>query len=236
MLRLGAAVLVLGLSPRTYTAQFRASTARQLLMTTWQVLPWFSSLAAFLSLVLIRIVVVTAVSYGLSHFALQMVVRVLVVELIPLSAAMFVALRSGLLFNAGATPGLPAPGVPSLQGLGLQRLHTEVAPRVLAEAFSVLTLAMVNSVLALVLAYLVVYGLSPWGLPGFTRTVGQVFDLAVSMGFLLKIFLFSLAVAVVPMAASLQAPPTDSTIQPGAVRLFLVLLLLEAGFLMLKFI
>ncbi len=236
MLQFGAAVLVLGLSPRTYTAQFRAATARQLLMTTWQVLPWFSSLAALLSLVLIRIVVVTAVSYGLSQYALQMVVRVLVLELIPLSAAMFVALRSGLAFNAGATPGQPAHGMPTLQSLSPQRLQTELAPRVLADAFSVLTLAMVNSVLVLVLAYLVVYGLSPWGLPGFTRTVGQVFDLAVSLGFLLKIILFSLAVAVVPMAASLQAWSTRSTMQPGAVRLFLVLLLLEVGFLMVKYI
>jgi phospholipid/cholesterol/gamma-HCH transport system permease protein len=100
----------------------------------------------------------------------------------------------------------------------------------------VLTLAMVNSVVVLVLAYLTVYGLSPWGLPGFTRTVGQVFDLSVSLGFMLKVFLFSLAVAVVPMAASLEAPPTSSTMQPGAVRLFLVLLILEVGSLLVKYI
>ena len=45
-------------------------------------LPWFTLLAALVSLVLIRIVVVTAVSYGLSRYALEMVVRVLVLELI----------------------------------------------------------------------------------------------------------------------------------------------------------
>ena len=38
--------------------------------------------------------VVTALSYGLSRYALEMVVRVLVLELIPLSAALFAALRS----------------------------------------------------------------------------------------------------------------------------------------------
>lgn len=57
-------------------------------------------MSTLLSLVLIRVVVVTALSYGLSQYALQMVVRVLVLELIPLSAAMFVALRAGLTFNA----------------------------------------------------------------------------------------------------------------------------------------
>jgi len=236
MLQLGAVVLSMALTPRTYTALFRAATARQLVITTWQVLPWFSSLAALLSLVLIRIVVVTALSYGLSQYALQMVVRVLVLELIPLSAAMFVALRSGLAFNAGAAPVAAVPRLRGLHDLDPQRLRSELAPRVLAEAFSVLTLAMVNSVVVLVLAYLTVYGLSPWGLPGFTRTVGQVFDLSVSLGFMLKVFLFSLAVAVVPMAASLEAPPTSSTMQPGAVRLFLVLLMLEVGSLLVKYI
>ena len=43
-------------------------------------------LSALISLVLIRIVVVTALSYGLSQFAVQMVVRVLVLELIPTTA------------------------------------------------------------------------------------------------------------------------------------------------------
>jgi phospholipid/cholesterol/gamma-HCH transport system permease protein len=149
---------------------------------------------------------------------------------------MFVALRSGLAFNAGAALGTSTQHIRSIHDLDLQCLRTELAPRVLADAFSVLTLAMVSSVVVLVLTYLTVYGLSPWGLPGFTRTVGQVFDLAVSLGFMLKVCLFSLAVAVVPMAASLEAPPTSSTMQPGAVRLFLVLLLLEAAMLIVKYI
>ncbi len=236
MLHFGAVVLVMALSPSTYNRAHRATTARYIYTSTWQVLPWFASLASLLSLVLIRIVVVTALSYGLSQYALQMVVRVLVLELIPLSAAMFVALRAGLAFNAGAALPKGSGTVRRVADLGLQRLRTELAPRVIADAFSVLTLAMVSSVVVLVLTYLTVYGLSPWGLPGFTRTVGQVFDLSVSLGFILKVVLFSLAVAVVPMAASLQATPQTSTMQPGAVRLFLVLFFLEAASLAVKYI
>src|SRR6218665_3663179 len=48
------------------------------------VLPGFTVLAALISLVLTRIVVVTALSYGLSRYALEMLIRVLVLELIPL--------------------------------------------------------------------------------------------------------------------------------------------------------
>jgi phospholipid/cholesterol/gamma-HCH transport system permease protein len=238
MLHFGAVVLVMALSPSTYKKAHRATTAQFIYTSTWQVLPWFTAMAALLSLVLIRVVVVTALSYGLSQYALQMVVRVLVLELIPLSAAMFVALRAGLAFNAGATDLTPQAGT-APPTLSLQRLRVEFVPRVLATAFAVLALAMVSSMVALVLAYLTVYGLSPWGLPGYTRTVGQVFDLAVTLGFILKTVFFSLAVAIVPMAASLEArrqPLNMDTVQPGAVRLFLVLLLIEAASLAVKYI
>lgn len=237
MLQFGAVAMLLLLTPSSYRPAWRAITAKHLYTSTWQVLPWFTALAGLLSLVLIRIVVVTALSYGLSQYALQMVVRVLVLELIPLSAALFVALRAGLAFNAGAADNTKTARVRNVSELSLMRLRSELMPRVLADAFSVLALAMVSSVIALVLAYLVVYGLSPWGLPGYTRTVGQVFDLAVSLGFVLKVLFFSLAVAVVPLAASLERARTDrgSTMQPGAVRLFVVLFLLEAAFLVVNY-
>ncbi len=237
MLHVGAVMLVLGLSPSSYTKAFRQRTAQHIYDSTWRVMPWFTALTALLSLVLIRIVVVTALSYGLSQYALQMVVRVLVLELIPLSAALFVALRAGLAFNAGAVDVVArSPAAPNT--LDLNHLRDHLTPRALADAFAVLALAMLSSVVILVLTYLTVYGLSPWGLPGFTRTVGQVFDLPVSLGFILKTLFFSLAVAVVPMAASLEAAQqrVTDTIQPGAVRLFLVLFLLEAISLVVKYV
>jgi len=238
MLQFGALVLVLLLSPSTHTRAHRVATAQRMVASTWQVLPWFTALSSLLSLVLIRIVVVTALSYGLSQYALQMVVRVLVLELIPLSAALFVALRAGLAFNAGATPDATHARVHQVSELDPTQLRRALVPRVLADGFSVLALAMLSSVITLVLTYLVVYGLSPWGLSGFTRTVGQVFDLTVSLGFMLKVLLFSLAVAVVPMAASLDAYWRNSgdTIQPGAVRLFVVLLVIEAALLVVNYV
>jgi phospholipid/cholesterol/gamma-HCH transport system permease protein len=240
MLHFGAVVLVMALSPSTYNRAQRASTAQYMYISTWQVLPGFTALSALLSLVLIRIVVVTALSYGLSQYALQMVVRVLVLELIPLSAAMFVALRAGLSYNTKAAEWRSdnSQSVNPHQIGHLANLRSELTPRVFANAFSVMALAAISCAIALLLTYLSLYGLSPWGLPNFTRTVGQVFDLDISLGFMLKTVLFSLAVAVVPMAASLEFAPQNAndTIQPGAVRLFLVLLLIEAASLAVKYI
>ncbi|MFZ4478578.1 MAG: ABC transporter permease [Rhodoferax sp.] len=239
LIRFFAIVMVIALSPSSYKRSNRATISRYIYISTWQVLPWFTALAALLSVVLIRIVVATALSYGLSQYALQMVVRVLVLELIPLSAALFVALRSGLAFNAGAAANNASDRAFSTLRPSLEGLRGQLLPQVLADAFSVLALATVSSAIALVLAYLTVHGPSLWGLPGYTRTVGQVFDLAVTLGFGMKTLFFSLAVAVVPVAARLEAqgPGASSvTLQPGSVRLFLVLLLIETTSLVVKYI
>jgi phospholipid/cholesterol/gamma-HCH transport system permease protein len=235
MLLLGAIALVLTFSPSTYTREHRIATSRQIYLGAWQVLPWFTALSALVSLVIIRIVLVTALSYGLSRFALEMVVRVLVLELIPLSAALFVALRAGLAFNVSELEPLAA----DQSGAAAQRLRRDLVAEVSGNAFAVLSLAMVSSVLVLVLAYLNVYGLSPWGLDDYTRTVGRVFEPTVTIGFALKTVLFGLAVAVIPSAAILEIQRfgrgSDSTMQPGAVRLLFALLLIEAASLAVKY-
>lgn len=241
MIHLGAIALVIALSPSTYNRANRGTTSRYIYTSTWQVLSWFTLLSTLISLVLIRIVVVTSLSYGLSQYALEMVVRVLVLELIPLAAALFVALRSGLAFNAGAalTPAIPS-AQQNWQKLDLDLMRRDLVPQVIAGTFAVLAMAMVSSVIVLVLAYVNVYGVSPWGLAGYTRTVGRVFEPAVSIGFALKTLLFGLAVAIIPMAAMLEpsrlARKSASTVQPGAIRLLSVLILIEAGSLTLKYI
>jgi phospholipid/cholesterol/gamma-HCH transport system permease protein len=164
---------------------------------------------------------------------------VLVLELIPLTAAMFVALRAGLAFNVGATLAQAAVS-PDLSRKEQRRLRLELVPEVIANSFAVLSLAMVSSVIVLVLAYTNVYGVSPWGIGDYTRTVGRVFDPVVTFGFVFKTVFFGLAVAVIPTAAILEehrhGRRRTSSVQPGAVRLLFVLLLIEAASLGIKYI
>jgi phospholipid/cholesterol/gamma-HCH transport system permease protein len=235
----GALALVLALSPATYDKENRAVTAKQIYFTAWQVLPWFTLLSALLSLVLIRIVVVTAANYGLTQYALEMVVRVLVLELVPLTAALFVALRSGAAINTEITLMHIRGHFEDMRRAGADPLRRELVPRVIGSAVSVVALGTVSGVVALVLAYFGVYGFSPWGLAGFTRAVGQVFDLQVTLGLALKLLLFGLAVAVIPITASLEMPRevrlAPVAVLRGMVRLFLVLVLLEGASLVVKY-
>ncbi len=236
----GALALVMAFSPATYDKENRSVTAKQIYFTAWEVLPWFTLLSALLSMVLIRIVVVTAVTYGLSQYALEMVVRVLVLELIPLFAALFVALRSGAAINTEVTLMHIRGDFDRLRSAGADPLRRELVPRVIGSAVSVLALASVSGAIALLLAYVGVYGFSPWGLAGYTRTVGHVFDLEVTLGLALKTLLFGLAVAVIPITASLEMPRevrlAPVAVLRGMVRLFLVLVLLEGAFLAVKYI
>jgi phospholipid/cholesterol/gamma-HCH transport system permease protein len=205
VLLLGAQILVLACAPASYR-NGRASgrlILRHIYLAMAPLLTWFLvMLSTLVSLVLIRIVVATAVSYGLSQYALEVLVRTLVLELIPLYAAIFVALRYSMpgaqrLRDRLARRQERAPGADRQQ-----LLQTELLPRALAGTFAVLLLAALNCVVALLLTYLAVYGFSRWGLPTYTRSVGQVFSAAVTLIFALKTLFFSLAVAIVPIAAS----------------------------------
>jgi phospholipid/cholesterol/gamma-HCH transport system permease protein len=228
IVRLGVLLLEAALTPSVYGRDNRHALARHIVSDAAPVLAGFTVLTTLVSLVVIRIVIVTALSYGLTQYALEMVVRVLVLELIPLTAALFAALRCTIP-NAVEVAALRVQH--GRQGPAL--LRDEVLPRVASGVFSALLLAAVSCVVTLVLAYLSVYGLVSSGLEAYTRTVGQIFNPAVSLVFALKILFFAIAVALVPMAAALDDAPatgrTTSAEVQGLVRMFLVILLIEAA-------
>ena len=247
----GAQAMVIALSPSSYRAHTAGIVARHIYLSVGSILPWYSVLAAVVSLVITRIVVVTALSYGLSQYALEMVVRVLVLELLPISAAIFVALRYMAPISSDVARMQRESQLASWRD-DQAVLRDELMPRVLAGVVSVLTLTAVSAVLALVIAYVVVYGLSPWGFDAYTRMVGRVFGPAIALGFAVKSLLFSLAVGVIPIAASMlneaMADASKEKVraarvglnlagisESSMVRLFLVIFMIEAATLTIRY-
>ena len=230
---LAAQILVLAVLPSSYRrGEQRHAVLLNLYQATGPLLTWFLVLSALISVVLIRIVVATAYSYGLSQYALEVLVRTLVLELIPLYAALFVALRYAMPSAQRVRRLLAAQQQQGIEHANQVLLRAELLPRALAAVFSVLLLAAISCVVALVLAYLGVYGFNMAGLPSYTRMFGQVFSPSVTMVFVLKTLFFSLAVALIPMAAGLY--DTGERAQPdselgGLARMFAVLLLIEVG-------
>ncbi len=235
---LGAVVMVLMLSPSSYGRATRWRLARYMYQDTAPILLGFTVLAALISLVITRIVVVTALSYGLSRYALEMVIRVLVLELIPLTAALFVAMRATIPNGTQLALMRQSGHLQALRQRGADPVRMELLPRVVAGVYASITLAALSCVVALVMAYLGVYGLNTAGLPVYTRMFGHVFAPQITLVFVLKTVFFSLAVALIPMASGLyesgdarQAQQPDSELG-GLARMFAVLLLIEVISLM----
>jgi phospholipid/cholesterol/gamma-HCH transport system permease protein len=232
-------MLSLLLARASYHTPARQAVARQIVLGTGPNLLGFTILSALISLVLIRIVVVTSLSYGLSQYALELVVRVLVLELIPLTAAIFVALRATLP-DAAELVALHAQSHPRANaqrhaGPGGAAVRRDFLARTLAGMFSVMLLAAVSCVTSLVLAYLIMYGFTPWALSSYTRTVGQIFNPVIATVFAVKTLAFSLAVSLIPLASAYYGAASRlatrraraATQLGGMVRLFAVVLMIE---------
>ena len=228
---LGAMLLLLALSPSSYKRADRLVLARHLYDNTAPIMTSFSVLCALISLVLTRIVTTTALSYGLSQYSLQVVIRVLVLELIPLTAALFVALRCTIPDGAELAELKARGDMNRLRDQGINPIHREVLPRVMAGIFSTITLAVLSCVVALLVAYVAIYGFNLAGFAGYTRLFGQVFTAAVTLIFIMKTLLFSLAVSLIPMASALYGSAVNNTRTSaemrGLVRMFAIILLIE---------
>jgi phospholipid/cholesterol/gamma-HCH transport system permease protein len=233
LVQLGAMILVLTLTPSSYSRESRLVLERHIYVTTAPILLWFTVLSALVTVVLTRIVMVTALSYGLSQIGLQVVIRVLVLELIPLTAALFVALRCTIPDGAELTAMQSSGQLDEMRSRGIDPVRREVLPRVVAGMFSGITLATLSSAVALVVAYMAVFGFTLSGVAGYTRLFGQVFSPAVTLIFTLKTVLFCLAVSLIPMASALYgmrgASVRTSAEMRGLVRMFAVVLLIEVS-------
>jgi phospholipid/cholesterol/gamma-HCH transport system permease protein len=235
----GAEALAAALSPSTYTAPVRALAARQVCASAWQVLPGFVLACAVLGALVIRIIDSTAREFGLSGYSLDLFARLLVLELVPLFVALFVALRSGA---ALATEVALMRARGELDGPSREAddpIRAELLPRGIGVAVAVLALTTIGGLVTLLVGYAGLFGFSPWGHTAYARAIGQVFAPAVLAGFALKVAFFALAVAVVPVAAGL-ATPRDPRAVPaaaprGLVGVFVILALVEAVSLAVKY-
>lgn len=241
LFRFGGFATVAALSPSSYGAAARALAVRQIYLTAWKVLPGYLAFSALLSVVVIEIVRRAAHAYNLSQVALELVLRVLVLELIPLLTALFVALRSGAAIGAEVAVMRVSGELEDHKESGASPLHAELVPRIAGAALSVFSLTALSIALSMYLAYVLFFGSSIAGFGVYTRVVGRIFDLQILVGLLLKCLLFGLAVALIPLATGLEAERGELDSVPAAVlaglmKLFLVIGLIEVLSLVIKYV
>jgi phospholipid/cholesterol/gamma-HCH transport system permease protein len=133
-----ARAIVTAATPAAYNSATRTVVMKQIYFTVVQILPGFTLFAALLSYVLIQIVVTTAASYGLSEYALEVSMRLLVLELLPLITALFVALRSSSAINTEIALMKINGELMALESAGVDTMRLEFMPRVIGGMISVL--------------------------------------------------------------------------------------------------
>lgn len=239
LLKFGAQALVETFTPAVYNSATRSVVLKQIYFTAWQILPGFLLFAALLSYVIIQIVVSTARDFGLSEFALEVSVRVVVLETLPLATVLFVALRSGAAINTEVALMNINNEIRALEDVGVDPMRFEFTPRVIGGAISVYALTLLSCILALILAYIAVYGLQPWSLGDFSRVIAKIFTPVALLTLSVKSLVFGLAVTLIPIRAGLEAPRmlffAPIAVLRGMVRLFFVIMLIEVASLALVY-
>ena len=240
VLRFAGLAIVAAVSPSTYSQQAREVAVRQIYYTAWQILPGYAVVSALLSLLLIEVVMVSARKYGVAHYSLELVLSVLVLEVVPLMTALFVALRSGAAIGAEIALMTVRGELEDREEAAANPLHAELVPRIAGAALAVASLTTLGCVVAVWLSYVVFYGFTPAGLTEFTRIVSNVFDGEELAIFSLKCLLFGLSVAIIPAATALEAErgqikSLPAVVLGGLVKLFFAITVIEVASLVVKY-
>ncbi len=124
--------LIGALSPSTYNKATRQVVQKQIYFTAWQILPGFALFSALFSVLIIEIMGRNANAYGLYAYALELIVRVLVLEILPLMTALFIALRTGAAINTEVALMQIQNELGALERIGIDPFRLELLPRVVS--------------------------------------------------------------------------------------------------------
>src|SRR4030066_1650075 len=141
---------------------------KQVYFTAVQILHVFLGYALVISWLIITIILSTARDFGLTAFASEMTIRVLVLELLPFLTALFVALRSGSAINTEVALMQVNNELEALAHCKVPPMQFEFLPRLIGGVVSVVMLAALAGLLALLMGYLTTHGTSAAGFEPYT--------------------------------------------------------------------
>lgn len=213
---------------------------KQVYFTAVQILHVFLGYALVISWLIITIILSTARDFGLTAFASEMTIRVLVLELLPFLTALFIALRSGSAINTEVALMQVNNELDALAHCKVPPMQFEFLPRLIGGVVSVVILAGLAGLLALLMGYLAIYGVSTAGFDPYTQTIAKIFDFKIMAGLIVKCALFGLAVTLIPVTAGLETPKklfmVPVSVLRGSMRVFFAIVTIEVVSLALKYI
>ena len=226
--------------PTTWNRATYDVVLKQVYFTAVQILPVFLGYALVISWLMINIILNTARDFGLTEFATEMTIRVLILELLPFLTALFIALRSGSAINTEVALMRVHNELDALVHCQVSPMQFEFLPRLIGGVISMLTLAGLACLLTLGLAYVSIYGWEIAGFDPFTQTIAKIFVPGVIAGFFIKGILFGLAVTLIPITGGLETPKklfmVPVSVLRGMMRVFFAIVAIEVVSLALQYI
>ncbi len=228
------------LHPSTWNRATYNVVLKQVYFAAVQVLPIFLTFALLISWLMINIILNTAREYGLTEFATEMAIRVLILELLPFLTVLFIALRSGSAINTEVALMRVHKELDALEHCQVSPMQFEFLPRLIGGIISMLTLAGLACLLTLGLTYLSIYGFNMAGFDFFNQTVAKIFTPFVVGGFFVKSVLFGLVVTLIPIVTGLETPRklfmVPVSVLRGMMRVFFAIVAIEGASLALQYI
>jgi len=240
-LNLIAKAIIDALTPSFYkNSAIRSVVAKQIYFTAWQILPQFSLVSGLLSYILVNIVISTTINYGLSEFALELIIRLLVFEIIPIMAVIFVAIRSGAAIGTEVALMKITNELEGLKQSGIDPIGFELVPRVIGGIISVLSITAISTCIALSIGFISIHGYEASALGGFGSILANVLTIENMIGLWAKVVAFGLIVTTVPIISGIRATKKLSfapvAVLQGMVRLFFYIMTIEAISLAIHYI
>ena len=229
-------------SRSTYNSATREVLARQIYFTAWQIIGGYAAFVAVFSIVVNHILANAARDFGIYEYALEFTIRAVVLEVVPLMTALFVALRTGAAITTEVVFMRIRNELGSMEAAGIDPVTLELVPRVIGGTVSVLALTSIGIIVSLLCAHFVVSGYQPWNAPpaDIRLVLAKVLDIPGMALLWVKTILFGLAVTLIPIAEAMHAPRkvfyAPIAVLHGMVRLFFAVMLIETVALILRYL
>ncbi|RMX08774.1 ABC transporter permease [Corticibacter populi] len=201
-LYLGCAMLVL----LAYPSSHRPAVWRLVMRRVYERLHWplllFVAIGGLTSTVITQIVAQTLFSYGLLHTTAALLIRTILVELVPIAAALVVAIKLTIPLGAELATLRHKRHFEQLAAAGADALRVEFLPRLLMGIYAAVMFAVCGSAIVLLTIYLGIYGYTTAGLPVFTHAFGRTMTPLYGAIFAAKAIAFGFVVALIPLTTA----------------------------------
>lgn len=199
---LGSTALILLCTPnRSWLATARVVVLHTYLRLHWA-LVFFIFIAALSNTVITEIVSKTLSQYGMGTLASTLMIRVMLAEVIPIAAALIVAIKLTIPLGAELSRLRQSRHLNRLQDAGLDPYRMEFLPRLLMGIYGAIMFSIIGSAVVVLTLYQGIYGFTSAGYESFTNIFARVMTPFFTFIFAGKAIAFGYIVALIPLTSA----------------------------------